>query len=170
MQYLVCRDTLVATWHYSNHQMRLVQTTQPSLSAPPAVYGSRPATWGSSVPPIAPASPITTDSWLWHLGRVSKASFKNKCCHCLVGNYWPLHLLIIIFTIYFSDRCPPGFCLAVIHHKQHYKALWDVSVPELWTCHSPFPGPGDSKDQVYASSQESKDAWRIRRNPLGFAS
>lgn len=74
------------------------------------------------------------------------------------------------FYYLFFDRCPLGFCLADIRHKQHYKALWDVSVPELRTRRSSFPGPGVSKGQVYASTWESKDAWRKETNPLGFAS
>lgn len=39
---------------------------------------------------------------------MSKASFKNKCCHCLEGNYWPLHIIIIIFIIYFLSDAPWG--------------------------------------------------------------
>lgn len=65
MQYLVCRDTLVATRHYSNHQMGLVHTPQPPPPpAPPALYGSHPAPWGSSAPPTSPASLVTANSWL----------------------------------------------------------------------------------------------------------
>lgn len=138
MQYLVCRDTLVATRHYSSHQMGFVHTLQP----PPAPLWISPCTLGLLWSPTSPASPIAANSWLWHLGTMRKSWFKNKCSHCLPGDYRPLD--IIIFFLLFFLQMPPG----ILPHWPSQRVLEDLSKPELQIWHSPFPRPGVSECQV----------------------